>query len=187
LIQIKILDRASAIQTTSRQQPLGEKMKNPADRGGTTVVLVAATLWLGMLIGVSFIATPVKFTAPTLSLSVALDVGRVTFGLFAKVEWLAAAALLVAVLFARPSPVLLALTLALAAIVAVEGAWPLPVLTARIEAVIDGAPMAPSNHHILYVALEAAKALCLIAVLAIAAFRIARPASHSSSNQQVPA
>jgi hypothetical protein len=162
-------------------------MRNPADRRGTIAVLLAATLWLGMLIGVSFIATPVKFTAPTLSLSVALDVGRVTFGLFAKVEWLAAAALLVSVFSARRGPVLLALTLALAAIVTAEGAWLLPVLTTRIEAVIDGAPMTPSSHHAFYVLLEAAKAVCLVAVSAIAAIRAATPAGDSSSNQQVPA
>jgi hypothetical protein len=162
-------------------------MINPADRRGTIAVLLAATLWLGMLIGVSFIATPVKFTAPSLSLSVALDVGRVTFGLFAKVEWFAAATLLVSIILVRPGWLLLVLTLGLAAIVLVEGSWLLPILTSRIEAVIAGAPMAPSNHHALYVALEAAKAVCLVAVTAIAAFRAARPASVFSSNQQVPA
>ena len=161
-------------------------MRNPADRRGTIAVLLAATLWLGMLIGVSFIATPVKFTAPSLSLSVALDVGRVTFGLFARIEWLTAAALLASVILARPGWLLLVLTLGLAAIVVVEGSWLLPTLTARIDAVIAGAPMAPSSHHALYVALEAAKAVCLVAVSAIAAFRAARPASDYS-NQQVPA
>jgi hypothetical protein len=34
----------------------------------------------GMIFGVSFIATPAKFLAPSLDLAQALDVGRATFG-----------------------------------------------------------------------------------------------------------
>jgi hypothetical protein len=36
-------------------------------------------LWAGMLLGVSFIATPAKFLAPSLPLAQALDVGRSSF------------------------------------------------------------------------------------------------------------
>lgn len=39
-----------------------------------------------MFIGVSFIATPVKFLASTLTLPVALDVGRATFGISVRVQ-----------------------------------------------------------------------------------------------------
>ena len=46
-------------------------------RSGPMAVLVAATLWAGLLMGVSFVATPVKFLAPSLSLAVALDVDQV--------------------------------------------------------------------------------------------------------------
>jgi len=53
-----------------------------------------ALVWLGMLIGVSFLATPVKFVVKDLSLPVALQVGQATFGLFTNVEWLCAGALL---------------------------------------------------------------------------------------------
>lgn len=35
-------------------------------------LLLLATLWAGLLLGVSFLATPVKFLAPSLSLPVAL-------------------------------------------------------------------------------------------------------------------
>lgn len=50
--------------------------------------------WLGLLIGVAFLATPVKFLAPCLTMAVAFDVGRYTFAAFNKVEWLCAVALL---------------------------------------------------------------------------------------------
>jgi hypothetical protein len=54
--------------------------------------------WLGLLIGVAFLATPAKFLAPSLSLPVALDVGRQTFYVFNKVEWVMGAVLLLMLL-----------------------------------------------------------------------------------------
>ena len=43
-------------------------------------------LWAGLAIGVAFLATPAKFLALSLSLSVALDVGRHTFRVYNGVE-----------------------------------------------------------------------------------------------------
>ncbi len=58
-------------------------------------VFALALLWIGLLIGVSFLATPAKFLAASLTLPVALDVGRHTFAIFNRVEWLLAATFLV--------------------------------------------------------------------------------------------
>lgn len=124
--------------------------------------LVLAVFWLGLLAGVSFLATPVKFAAPNLSLPVALEVGRATFGLFSKVEWAMAAALLLAVFAGGPGGAARVSALAAAGIVAAQTLWLLPVLDARVsEIVAGGAPSASADHRI-YVALEAAKALLLI-------------------------
>lgn len=62
--------------------------------GSRVSILVAATLWLGPLLGVSFLATPTKLLAPSLILPVALDVGRHTFSVFNKDEWLLSIVLL---------------------------------------------------------------------------------------------
>ena len=40
--------------------------------------------WLGMTVGVSMIATPVRFTADSITRAVALDVGRVVFAALNK-------------------------------------------------------------------------------------------------------
>lgn len=127
-----------------------------------------AVLWLGLLLGVSFLATPVKFQAQSLSLPVALEVGQVTFSLFAKVEW--ALALLTAGWLAagRPGRSETVLVLPVLAIVALQAFWLLPVLDVRLEAVIAGMPPPPSGHHIIYIVAEAAKALMLLAVAWIA-------------------
>lgn len=44
-------------------------------------------IWAGALIGVSFIATPAKFLVFSLDLSVALQIGQITFYIFNKFEW----------------------------------------------------------------------------------------------------
>ena len=54
-----------------------------------------AYVWLGLVLGVSFLATPIKFRAKSLTRPVALDVGRTTFHAFGKLEWLLSVALVV--------------------------------------------------------------------------------------------
>ena len=69
-----------------------------ANRKWTAGLFAVAMFWLGLLIGVAFLATPAKFLAPSLSLPVALDVGRQTFYVFNKVEWVMGAVLLLMLL-----------------------------------------------------------------------------------------
>lgn len=127
-------------------------------------------IWLGLLIGVSFIATPVKFTAPTLDLGPALDVGRVTFGLFSKVERVVAAILLLVAVLARFPPWRSAGIGLLVIAVGLQALWLLPALDARVAAVIAGTPPPPSWHHTAYAGLEVAKTCALLA-LALAGAR----------------
>lgn len=124
-----------------------------------------ALIWLGMIVGVSFLATPVKFVVQDLSLPVALQVGQATFALFTRVEWALAAALLVACAISpRTRPLALAFAGLLAGAVVVQSAWLLPALDARATAIVAGVAPPPSAHHSLYAALEAAKALLLAAL-----------------------
>jgi len=132
-------------------------------------------IWLGMLIGVSFLATPVKFIVQDLSLPVALQVGQATFDLFARVEWgLAAALVATSGLAWRQRPLTLVLVLAIAGVVAVQAVWLLPALDARVDQIVAGVTPAASSHHMLYASLEAAKAL-LLAAAAFLALRRAGP------------
>ena len=83
-----------------------------------------AIFWLGILLGVSFLATTVKFQAPSLDLPTALDVGRVTFALLSKVEWVLGGLLITAAFL---SPQLRGLRLngcgALMAVLALQALW----------------------------------------------------------------
>ena len=140
---------------------------------GAALTLIPA-VWAGMLIGVSLIATPVKFTAPSLEFGPALDVGRVTFTLFSRIEWGAAAALVLAVMLARFPAWAVAVASALVACLIAQGAWLLPVLSDRVAAVLAGAPEPASAHHTVYGALEAVK-LLLLATFTVVGFRKLRP------------
>lgn len=136
------------------------------------VAAFVALAWLGMLLGVSFLATPVKFTAPSLDLRVALDVGRVTFAAFSKAEWGLSLLLAIATFAPRTSRALAGLAALAVLIVGIQVLWLLPALDVRVAAVIAGAPMEPSVHHAAYAVLEAAKAAVLAAVALIALFRL---------------
>ena len=142
-----------------------------------------AAVWLGMLIGVSFIATPVKFQAAGLDLAVALDVGRLTFGLFALVEWVLAGLLVATMLTARTAWWHRGLAGLLVGILALQTMWLLPALDLRVEAIIAGRMPDPSIHHALYAGLEAGKAVALV-LLALTALRPGKAGEHAPSNQE---
>lgn len=136
------------------------------------VAAFVSLVWLGMLLGVSFLATPVKFQAPSLELPVALEVGRVTFDIFSKVEWGLALLLLIATFFPRAPRAEMVFTAVAVLVVSIQAFWLLPVLDVRVEAVISGEPLAPSSHHMAYAVLEAVKAVALVAVGLVALFRL---------------
>lgn len=143
--------------------------RNAACSVGLASLAFVSILWLGTLLGVSFLATPVKFTAPSLDLPTALDVGRVTFALFAKVERVLAVLLVAAALLSgSPRIPYLLCGGALVAILAVQGLWLLPVLDWRLGLVVSGMPVPPSDHHLLYIAADLAKALVLLGLSVMA-------------------
>lgn len=147
-------------------------MSRRADPLRDAVAAFVAGAWLGMLLGVSFLATPVKFQAPWPDLPVALEVGRVTFAVFARVEWGLALLLGIAVVPPRrPRAQILVAAVAIL-IVVLQTLWLLPVLDVRVEAVIAGRPMPSSIHHLLYAGMEAVKASALASVALVGLFRL---------------
>lgn len=116
-------------------------------------------LWAGLLTGVSFLATPIKFRAPSLTMPVALDVGRQTFGAFNKVEWLAVVIGLFLLLRPRgrqPRAVTMSLGVA-AVIVLLQSVWLLPILDARVTRILAGQNPPDSPLHWIYIGLEVVK------------------------------
>lgn len=136
--------------------------------------LAIVVLWVGLLAGVSFLATPAKFLAPSLTLPVALDVGRHTFAIFSKMEWLLAVAALLVVLLSRPrSGIAIAGCAIVALFVVLEATWLLPVLDQRVGLIIADQQPPASNLHNVYIGIEVAKLLALVVISFVIGRRLA--------------
>ena len=125
-----------------------------------------ALVWMGIVIGVSFLATPVKFTADSLTRPVALDVGRATFHALAYLEWVLAgllAGLIWRTATHQQSIGRRALTAAavVAVAVVVQSAWLQPELDERVASIIAGIEPPPSHLHTVYGIVEVTKVVAL--------------------------
>lgn len=132
-------------------------------------------LWAGMVLGVSFLASPVKFSAPHLSMPVALEVGRITFAAFNQVQAAFAVGLVVLLAFGRRRSAWLLGGLVVACWAA-QTFWLLPALHPQTDAVIQGGSTAMTALHFTYVGSETLK-LLLLGALGWMALRRTGPTS----------
>lgn len=130
------------------------------------MIRLVAYVWLGLVLGVSFLATPIKFRAESLTLPVALDVGRTTFHAFGKVEWVLSVVFVILAVRSRSElqPVDWFLMALVVGIVASQALWLIPRLDVRVAAVIAGEPLPPSHLHTVYAGAEFAKAITLLLI-----------------------
>lgn len=133
------------------------------------MIALLAALWAGALIGVSLLATPIKFRARTLPYHAALEVGRLTFQALAWLEVSLLGTLLLAHgLAPGPSPPWFVWSLAIVAGVLVgQRWWLLPRMRARVDAVLEHRTRPPpSRLHHAFIAAEVVKLAALIAIAA---------------------
>ena len=127
-----------------------------------TALIALSLIWAGLVLGVSFIATPVKFKAPSLARPVAFDIGRVTFALFEKIEWLLAILFILLLLATGPAAVPVAYALIILVIVVMQVLWLTPKLMVRAEAAAAGKDLPRSLHHRVFIAIEVLKLASLV-------------------------
>lgn len=114
-------------------------------------------LWVGLSVGITMIATPVRFTAVTITRPVALDVGRMVFAALNKAELVALVLLLFIVRLAGLTRRWWSLCAVLTLIVLAQGVWLIPELAARTALIIAGSEPPPSYAHAIYSSLELLK------------------------------
>lgn len=119
-------------------------------------------IWFGMTAGVSLLATPVRFSAATITRPVALDVGQVVFAALNKAEFVALIVTLILVRISGFAKDLWAACAALALILITQSLWLLPELSARTQQIIAGTEPPPSIAHGAYSVLELSKLLLLL-------------------------
>lgn len=150
------------------------------------VIAALLFVWAGLLLGVSFVATPAKFMAPSLPMTQALDVGRWTFHVLAWIEWgfVVVTALLIAIAWRRDRAVIgpsAGLVAVVAVVLAVESLALRPALDARVLRIMAGESVPPSSMHNVYIGLEVLR-LALILAAGVAAIRRVGRWSRTSRN-----
>jgi len=128
-----------------------------------------ALLWAGAVIGGSLIAAPAKFQVEELTLSVALEVGRVQFTWLAIAELTLVGLAVFAHVFAGNRRVELrrwpsALFAVAIAIFAVQQLALMPQLHARSLRIIAGESVPESRLHLVYVVVECIKVIVLLSI-----------------------
>jgi hypothetical protein len=125
-----------------------------------------ATLWAGLVIGISFVAQPVKFGTAGLSRSVALAVGRRIFQAMHVIETVLAfclAALLSTRMFDQQENVEASWPALLAgAALFVQITLLMPPLSKRTDAVLAGMPATHSFYHTAFALTEIIKVVMLV-------------------------
>jgi hypothetical protein len=131
----------------------------------SAAVAVAVTFtWLGMILAISFLETPLKFRAPGVTVPIGLGIGRLVFRALNSAEAVLAVTVTVtvaAVLSSAPVSVL-AFTAAADALLAAQTGVIRPRLSRRTSQVLAGADQSRSSAHWYYVAAEVAKVVTLI-------------------------
>jgi len=127
----------------------------------TAIVFV----WLGMVLGISFLEAPLKFRAPGITVPLGVGIGRLVFRALNRVEIVFALALLVAAAV-KPepwsTPITVWLVVALSAVLVLGAGVLRPLMDRRVTrgAVGEGKPR--SRMHLWYVLLECIKVALLI-------------------------
>lgn len=128
--------------------------------GGVTVVAVPF-VWLGMVLAISFLETPLKFRAPGVTRPLGLGIGRLVFRALNAAELLLAVLLVAAGATARLPPLGWPLIAVLVTLLIVQVALLRPALDRRAAQIIAGRTPPGSHLHLGYIAVEAVKVLIL--------------------------
>ena len=127
----------------------------------TSLAAAVVFVWLGMVLAISFLETPLKFRAPGVTVQIGLGIGRLVFRALNVVELVLATVLVIALLVAAPpARVVAGAALAVTALV-VQVAIVRPVLTRRSDRVLAGEDPPRSRAHYWYVGLEVVKLIAL--------------------------
>jgi hypothetical protein len=130
------------------------------------VQLLLPVLWLGMVVAISFLETPLKFRAPGVTLPIGLGIGRLVFKALNAVEIVILVTLWAACIVSLPGPAELSLLALVTIALLIQVAAIRPPLSKRTDHVLAGAVVPRSRAHWAYVVLEVVKVALLIALVA---------------------
>lgn len=121
--------------------------------------------WLGAVLGISFLETPLKFRAPGITVALGLGIGRLVFRALTVAELVLAAALTTAVIAGVAgvgADAVTAVLVALWVLLAVQVGVLRPRLNGRTRMILAGETPPRSHLHLAYIALEGVKVVLLV-------------------------
>lgn len=133
-------------------------------------VVLAATpfVWLGMVLAISFVETPLKFQAPGITVALGLHLGRLVFPVLNVLELLSALTVTGLLLRRRRRAItarrVWSLLGGLWAVLLTQAFLLRPVLDDRALTLIAGGSLPDAPWHLLYIALELLKMVGLAAL-----------------------
>jgi hypothetical protein len=131
-------------------------------QAASAVEVAAVFVWLGMVLAISFLETPLKFSAPGVTLPIGLGIGRLVFRAL-NACGLALAAVVVACFAVKPPTPGIAVAVAVAVVTLLAQVLMVrPRLTRRPDAVLAGGKGPRSRAHWVYVGLEIVKVIALL-------------------------
>jgi hypothetical protein len=128
----------------------------------TGVAIAITFVWLGMVLAISFVETPLKFQAPGVDLRTGLGIGRLVFRALNGIEFVWAITVVICLLVQPPSWLATAGILAAIACLLVQVVAVRPALSRRTAAVLAGEEGPRSHGHYAYVVLETVKVAALL-------------------------
>lgn len=134
-------------------------------------VPVLALIWAGVSLGGSLVAAPAKFTAPSLEMSVALDVGRAQFKWLGHTEAALLILMIVALVFTCRHLDWRLFLIPVAAFL-IQQLGVMPKLDAVTIEAIEGAAETSGGLHVTYVVLEFVKFASLIVASVFCLYRM---------------
>lgn len=128
------------------------------------LILLIIGIWLGMVLGISFLEAPLKFKAPNITLTLGLGIGKLVFSALNKIEIAFSIVLICWMTFQYKSlgSLEIAMLTLLIVLVVIQSVWLMPILNERVDRLIEGVEVAKSNHHFYYVGIEIIKVVVLI-------------------------
>ena len=128
----------------------------------SAVAAAVTFVWLGMVLAISFLETPLKFRAPDVTLRIGLGIGRIVFRALNIAEGVLAAALVAAIVAAvSPSDGVVAAASIAVLLLVIQVAIVRPRLSRRSDRILAGESAPRSRSHYVYVVLEVLKVAAL--------------------------
>lgn len=125
-------------------------------------IFVFTLLWAGFIFAISFLATPLKFLAPSLTLPVAMEIAYLHFHTFNGIEIGFSLLILTITLLGELSLRARLSTALIVTLLATQTALLYTVMDARTIAIIEGSEPSVRSYHSIYVGLEVVKLVALL-------------------------